>query len=296
LKNCVPYLDYPRYLSSQQSTITLASGASSTLTSQSLQLNQIPDLLLICVRKPMSTQNWSDPSAFITINSVSMSFNNTAGIWSSANQQQLYNISYRNGSAQSYYEFAGTTRRNYTGAVDSNGDISYSQALVGRGAIVGTTGSLLVLNPVYDFNLPSYLSNSSLGQYNLYFTINITNQFASAIANPEICVITINSGIFTTQLGSSIINTGILTKEDVLRTKNQASTLDTSDHKRFVKVNNIMGHSIHNIGNKSPCAGGAPSVNGKSPCAGGAPSLNGKSPCAGGAPSLNGKSPCVGWV
>ena len=241
-KNCVPYLDYPRYLSSQQSTVTIASKGSSTLTSQSLQLNQIPDLLLICVRKPMSTQNWTDPSAFLTINSISMSFNNTAGILSSANQQQLYNISYRNGSAQSFYEFAGTTRSNYTGAVDINGDISYSQELVGRGAIVGTTGSLLVLNPVYDFNLPSYLSNSSLGQYNLYFTINVTNQFASAVANPEICVVTINSGIFTTQLGTSIINTGILTKEDVLRTKDQAPTMDTSDHRRFI------GGNLSNMG------------------------------------------------
>ena len=241
-KNCVPYLDYPRYLSSQQSTVTIASKGSSTLTSQSLQLNQIPDLLLICVRKPMSTQNWTDPSAFLTINSISMSFNNTAGILSSANQQQLYNISYRNGSAQSFYEFAGTTRSNYTGAVDADGNISYSQALVGRGAIVGTTGSLLVLNPVYDFNLPSYLSNSSLGQYNLYFTINVTNQFASAVANPEICVVTINSGIFTTQLGTSIINTGILTKEDVLRTKDQAPTMDTSDHRRFI------GGNLSNMG------------------------------------------------
>jgi len=245
-KNCVPYLDYPRYLSSQQSTATIVSGGTTTLTSQSLQLNQIPDLLLICVRKPMSTQNWTDPSAFLTINSISMSFNNTAGILSSANQQQLYNISYRNGSAQSFYEFAGTTRSNYTGSVDSSGNISYSQVKVGRGAVVGTTGSLLVLNPVYDFSLPSYLSNSSLGQYNLYFTINVTNQFASAIANPEICVITINSGIFTTQLGTSIINTGILTKEDVLRTKNQDPTIDTSDHKRFIG-GNLSNFGMSNV-------------------------------------------------
>jgi hypothetical protein len=241
-KNCVPYLDYPRYLSSQASTSTIASKASVTLTSQSLQLNQIPDLLLICVRKPMSSQNWTDPSAFLTINNISMSFNNTAGILSSANQQQLYNISYRNGSAQSFYEFTGSARNNYTGAVDETGNINYTQALVGRGVSVGTTGSLLVLNPVYDFNLPSYLSNSSLGQYNLYFTINVTNQFASAVANPEICVVTINSGIFTTQLGTSIINTGILTKEDVLRTKDQAPTMDTTDHKRFI------GGNLSNMG------------------------------------------------
>jgi hypothetical protein len=241
-KNCIPYLDFPRYLSSQQSTTSIASGASSSLTSQSLQLNQIPDLLLICVRKPMSSQNWTDTSSFLTIDKISISFNNTSGILSSAYQQQLFNISYRNGSSQSFYEFAGSSRNNYSGSVNADGTISYSQDLVGRGVTVGTTGSLLVLNPVYDFNLPAYLSASSLGQYNLYFTITVTNQYASTIQNPEIVVVTINSGIFTTQLGSSVINTGILTKEDVLKAKDQKPTLDSVDYKRYV------GGNLSNMG------------------------------------------------
>jgi hypothetical protein len=190
----------------------------------------------------MSTQNWTDPSAFLTINKVSISFNNTAGILSSANQQQLYNISYRNGSAQSFFEFAGKTKTNYTGEVGFDGNITYSRGVTGRGIDVGTTGSLLVLNPVFDFNLPSYLSSSSLGQYNLYFTIDVTNQFASDVLFPEICIVTVNSGIFTTQLGTSIINTGILTKEDVLRTKEQEPKMDTTDYRRFV------GGNLANLG------------------------------------------------
>ena len=95
---------------------------------------------------------------------------------------------------------------------------------------------------MFDFNLPSYLSSSSLGQYNLYFTINVTNQFAAAIAFPEICIVTVNSGIFTTQLGTSIINTGILTIEDVLRTKEQEPKMDTTDYRRFV------GGNLANLG------------------------------------------------
>jgi hypothetical protein len=259
-KNCVPYMDYPRYLSSQQSTttinapvtttsttgVTTTTYSSATLTSQSLQLNQIPDLILITVRKPMSTQTWTDSSAFLTINSISISFNNTSGILSTCNPQQLYNISYRNGSAQSYYEFNGFANNNQTGAtVDpATGSLTYSisSSTLGKGVSVGTTGSLLVLNPVLDFNLPSYLSSGSLGQYNLYFTINVTNQFSSAISNPEICVITVNSGIFTSQLGSSVINTGILTKEDVLKTKEQNPIMDHLDLKRFI------GGNLSNMG------------------------------------------------
>jgi hypothetical protein len=185
----------------------------------------------------MSTQDWTDSSSFLTINSISISFNNTAGILSSANPQQLYEISYRNGSAQSYYEFAGLAKSNYTGEVNSAGNITYSQDLVGRGVQVGTTGSLLVLNPVLDFNLPSYLSSGSLGQFNLYFTINVSNQTKQVIAAPEICIVCCNSGIFTTQLGSSVVNTGILTKEEVLRTKEQEPLMDNTDHKRYVGGN-----------------------------------------------------------
>ena len=72
---------------------------------------------------------------------------------------------------------------------------------------------MLVINPSLDLSLPAYLSNSSLGQYNFTFNIDVYNQYKTPIT-PEICVITVNSGIFTTQLGSSVINTGLLTKEE----------------------------------------------------------------------------------
>ena len=249
-KNCVPYLDYPRYLSSQQTTTSITAGATATLTSQSLQINQIPDLLLICVRKPMSSQTYTDASAFLTINSISLSFNNTSGILSTANQQQLYNISYQNGSSQTFYEFSGSAFNNQTGAtIDlSTGEPVYttSSTTIGKGVSVGTIGSLLVLNPVLNFNLPSYLSNSSLGQFNLYFTVNVTNQLGATITNPEICVVCVNSGIFTTQLGTSIINTGILTKEDVLKTKDQKPIMDHSDYKRFIG-GNLANFGMSNV-------------------------------------------------
>ena len=245
-KNVVPYLDFPRYLTSQTSSTTLNAGATTTLTSSNLQLNQIPDLLLICVRKPMSSQTWTDPNFFLTINSISVSFNNTSGILSTANQNQLYNISTKNLSSQTYYEFSGTASNNYTGTVNSDGQVELSSSTsgVGQPIAVGTTGSMLVLNPSLDFNLPSYLSASSLGQYNLYFTINVTNQTTQTFV-PEICVITVNSGLFTTQLGSSIINTGILTKEDVLRTKDQKPNINTNDFKRYI------GGVLGNIGSSN---------------------------------------------
>jgi hypothetical protein len=220
-KNIVPYLDYPRYLSLSTSNTAIAPSASAQMTSQSIQLNQVPDLILISVRVPMSNQNWANTSSFLTIKNLSVNFNNASGLLASATQQDLYNISYRNGSAQSFYEFAGKSQiaDNATGGVHT----------------VPTTGSLLVLNPVYDFSLPSYLSASSLGQYQFQFNLSVTNQFPYAIT-PEICIITVNSGLFCTQQGTSQIFTGILTKEQVLETKaqNPVPHLDSGEYARLV--------------------------------------------------------------
>jgi hypothetical protein len=218
-KNIVPYLDYPRYITSSQTSIV--SGASAPLTTASLQLNQVPDLILVAVRVPMANQNWSLASSFLTINSINVSFNNSSGLLASATQQDLWDISVRNGSQQDFLEFSGKA------LVNSNFD--------GYGTFVPTTGSLLVLDPVYDFSLPSYLSSSSLGQYQLLIQMNVTNQFGYDVT-PEIVIITMNSGIFATQQGTSQIFTGILTKDQILKTKeeNPVPHLDTSEYARLV--------------------------------------------------------------
>lgn len=221
-KNVVPYLDYPRYLTTFTSGTTIASKGSATLTSQSIQLNQVPDLILITARVPMSQQNWNYSSSFLSIRNIRVNFNNASGLLASATTQDLYNLSYRNGSSQSFYEFLGeaNVNNNATGTVNA----------------VPTTGSLLVLNPVYDFSLPSYLSASSLGQYQFQFNMEVYNQYGFSVVQPEICIITINSGIFATQQGTSQIFTGILTKEQVLRTKEQnpVPQLDSVEYKRMV--------------------------------------------------------------
>jgi len=221
-KNVVPYLDYPRYLTTFTSGTNIAPGATTTLTSQSIQLNQVPDLILITARVPMSSQNWNYSSSFLAIEGISVNFNNASGLLASATQQDLYNLSFRNGSAQNFYEFRGEAdvNDNATGGVDK----------------VATTGSLLVMNPVFDFSLPSYLSASSLGQYQFQFNLRVKNQYDFTIQQPEICIITINSGIFATQQGTSQIFTGILTKEQVLRTKEQNPVphLASDEYKRMV--------------------------------------------------------------
>lgn len=227
-KNIVPYMDYPRYLTNSANSTTITSGSTATLTSSNLQINQIPDLFLINVRIPMSQQSWFNPSSFLTLNSISINLNNQSGLLSSASQYDLWRLSIKNGSTQSWEEFSGQALVNVNAT--------------GEGVLIPTTGSLLVLNPAYDLSLPDYITCGSLGNYNFQFSCSVSNQYASSI-QPEIIVICVNSGIFTTQQGVSAVYTGILTKEMVLDAKStqQASAFKSMEVKR------MTGGNMHNM-------------------------------------------------
>jgi hypothetical protein len=94
---------------------------------------------------------------------------------------------------------------------------------------------VLVINPSLDLSLPSYLTASSLGQFQLQFNLQVTNQFPFQV-NPELCVVCVNSGIFVTTQGTSAIYTGILTKDETLRTKTEkpVADIDTRSYERLV--------------------------------------------------------------
>ena len=217
-KCIVPYSDYPRYLTTFTNSDTMAPGARSTLTSQNIQLNQVPGLIMISVRIPMSQQTYQNTSSFLSISNISINFNSQSGLLASATPQDLYNISYRNGCAQSYYEWQGYNNNFVNGEPD---------------ATAVPTGSLLVLNPALDFSLPEFLSGGSLGQFSFQFNITVKNNYTFNVT-PEICIITKNDGLFVTQQGTSVIYTGILDKATVLKTKENEASLDYNTHQRLV--------------------------------------------------------------
>lgn len=236
-KNVVPYMDFPRFLTSSSNTTSVAPQGSATLTSSNLQINQIPDLFIINVRKPMSQQTINDASVFFTINNVSINLNNQSGLLSSASQYDLWRLSVKNGSTQSWLEFSGVANVAVGGT--------------GKGAPVNTTGSLLIINPAYDLSLPDFITCGSLGNYNFQFQIGATNTISAvggANITPEIITITVNSGILTTQQGVSAIYTGILTKEMVLAAKSQqqASAMKSAEVARMVG-GNMMNMPLHGI-------------------------------------------------
>lgn len=256
-KNVVPYMDFPRYLTSSANNPTFTAVGQSGLrvNSSNLQINQIPDYFIITARIPMSQQNFSNSMSQFVIQNISVNLNNQSGLLSSASQYDLWRTSSKNGSTQSWAEFNG--QQNST-------TLNPATALYQNNTI-GTTGSLLVLSPPYDLSLPNYISSGSLGNYNFQFSVTLANQYPQSVLTQfngaipiELCVVCVNSGIFSTQQGVSAVYTGILTKEMVLSSVNgqQASAMTSQETSRMIGGQMLNGALTAIRGMKKHSRGG----------------------------------------
>ena len=261
-RNVVPYMDLPRYITQSAGTIAAASvpsagadgatglvpPATKRLTSNSIQLSQLPDYFIIAVRPSKTTtgvfNNQSGAAQinaphFMPVTGISVNLNNTSGLLSSATQQDLFRISVKNGSQQRFESFQGHA---YV-AAGSRGSAATTILPVRLGfKDVPTIGSVLVLNPAMDLSLPDYLSSGSLGAFNFQFQIDVTS-YLNYEASMEIVVICANSGIFTTIAGSSNIYTGILTKSMVLDAKKEGAETPIMSSQYTRLVGGQMGNN-----------------------------------------------------
>ena len=230
-KNSIPYMDFPRFLTPSSSSSPFARDATGGLSSSNIQLNQIPDLFVICIRKPLSSMTIKDSNSWFKINSISLNLNNQSGLLSNCSPYDLWRMSVKNGSTQSWSEFSGQA--------------TYKASDTGTGQLVRTTGSLLIINPAYDLSLPNYLSCGSIGSYNFQFNVNVTNTVSRVgeSISPEVVTITANSGVFVTQQGQSQIFTGLATKEMVLAANKDKEAVSSVQYLRMVggKLLNSVG-------------------------------------------------------
>ena len=179
----------------------------------------------------------------MAINTVSINFNNASGLLSSATAYDLWKMSVKNGSQQTWNEFCGFSKAvsPLVGAPNTSS---------GVGVNIPTTGSLLVINPAMDLSLPVEFSAGSQGNYNLQMIFSASNQFQYQI-QPEIVIMTMLSGVVVTQQGVSQLYTSLLTKDLVLKTKEDKSTpqIDSVQYQRLVggKLGNRASSAVHKM-------------------------------------------------
>ena len=204
-RSIVPYMEYPRYISSQYDS--LASGASTILQSQNIVLPVIPDMLLVYV-KPSSYADSTVADFHLPISSISLNFNNFSGLMNTYTTEQLFHASVSNGLDMDWDSWTGE-------AVSTKGGGDVLVQGSGYKQKIQTVGGFLVIKPSKEFALQEGLAPNVLGNFNLQFSVGVKNTSASAVT-PVLYVITVNSGFFESQNGSSRIIRGILDERSVL--------------------------------------------------------------------------------
>jgi hypothetical protein len=215
-RNVVPYYELPRYIS-QVGSVGVGS---QTLPFNSIQLNQVPDKLIVFCRKQLAYQTANDADAFLPITGIRLNWNNQSGILASATAQDLFRYSRESGYNGTWNEFNGSAWRNAPAG--------------GSGSEVLTTGSMLMLTFGEHIQITEdWYAPGSLGNFNLQFDVEVENKTGAALANYEIVLITVNSGCFVCERGTSSIYTGILTRQDVLEAS-QMEAYGKDDVKRMI--------------------------------------------------------------
>ena len=216
------FAEYPRYITGNLAALPAAiNGVVQTqvLRTSTIALNSIPDDLIIVVRKAMGTQGVNDSDSFAVISGISINFNNSSGLCSNMQMQNIWKASAENCSNQSYQEYSGLT--------------TVYDATTGTGRQVPLTGSVVVLKFGKDIQInESYYASASLGNFALQVNLSCYAQ-ADAITNPEIVIITRNSGVLTLNRGVCGSFLGILSKADVIEASTQEPYYE-EDVKRMV--------------------------------------------------------------
>ena len=247
-KNVVDYVDFPRYLTTFNNSI--AAGAvnaanelvptTTTFSSNNIQLNQVPDMLVICARKPMSQQTNRDSDSFFPITGISINWNNQSGLLANATQDTLYRMSAKS-TNQTWQEFKGFANK-YLPPVGASYDTQLQQVL--------TSGSILALRFGQDIPIvEEFYAAGSLGSFNLQFNVTLQN-YTLAAQQVELVLMCVNSGLFITSQGVSSTYTGILTKSDVLA----ASEMKPVSERHLRLVGGVESSAVTSVADVAPKA------------------------------------------
>lgn len=199
-----PYAEITPYPTTSSTALT--SGSSINMTLSSVQLKSIPRRMYIYARQRDEDIDSSVSSSvghsdvFAVINTITITFNNRVGLLSSATQQDLYQIAVKNGCNSSWNEWTNNV------------------------------GSVLCIDFGEDIGLPINEAPGLLGNYQMQFTVNITNTSAAAVTYSLYAVV-VNEGTYSIIDGSAQHMVGVLSHADVLNAdRNPEVSYEKSEH------------------------------------------------------------------
>jgi len=196
------------------STFVLNAGVSVTREFSTNSISGIPEKVYIFARRSDSTADSTTTDTFAAINSLSLSFGNAQGLFSSADPADLYQISCKNGLKSSWLE--------------------HSQRV----------GSILCLEMGTDIELEAGSAPGMVGSFPFSFNVNITNLcglYGNSSANIEYQLYAIMQypGVCSITTGGCEQIYAPLSISDVAMVK-----LSANDPVAHNRVNDVMGGSL----------------------------------------------------
>jgi hypothetical protein len=169
---------------------SLAPGASTTLTLQSLQLKSVPKRVYIFAQESLNNKLFAQggcnkTDTFAAISNLNVTFNNKVGLFSTATQQDLYQLSLRNGNHQNWSAFS-----NFQGSVI---------AIEGR-----------------DLSLDEMTSSGVIGNFQVTVQSTITNTNPSRTIAYQLWMAVVYEGAVELSNGSFSHRVGLFSAKDIL--------------------------------------------------------------------------------
>lgn len=188
-----------------QSNVTIASGSSSQVSCQQLQLDNIPNHLYIFAQK--SSKLITDPDAYALITGVSIQFGNKSGVLATASMRQLYNIAVRNGYSGSFLQWS-----------------KYN-------------GSVLKLDLARDFGLTELQCPGKRAQTTFLIQVTFQNIHPSSSITFTPYVVVNNEGTFNIDKNQITTHLGILDDKDIL-------SAPVDPNAKFIEVQDKQGGDL----------------------------------------------------
>jgi hypothetical protein len=194
-----PYNEIKRY-PNLAATSTVA-GDVDEITSNNIQLGAIPRFLYVFLRKQNSQLSYNDTDSYAAIQSIQVNWDNQNALLASATQEQLYNMSEKNGVDLSWTEWSGQDSRIYLG--DENDSIQ-------------GIGSVLCIEFGTDIGLKLNEAVGLRDTFNLQLTVRYKNVHPTESIQFSLYLITITPGIFRIYDRSANKIVGVLNRSDIL--------------------------------------------------------------------------------
>jgi hypothetical protein len=160
--------------------VTVA-GAGESFTSNNLQLQSIPDKIIVYMKPNETNQIPLIADYFFPIQAISVNFGQKSGLLADSSQYQLFKMSCDNGLKMDWYQWSGYA---ITTLANDAADVKP----------INTVGSIVVIDPGKDLSFFETVTNGSAGAFDIQIKLTCVNRTGAIVANPEMQILLINGG------------------------------------------------------------------------------------------------------